>query len=163
MRLFLIFLALPLIEIALFIQVGELIGLWPTLGLVLLAALAGIVIIRLQGFHTLGRLRARIEAGEDPSGPLADAAMVLFAGILLLVPGFFTDAVAILLLIPPVRALLYRRAAGRFTATIYAAGRASHGSPRRRPAPQTIEGDYEVLDDVPPAQRGASGWTRPRS
>ncbi|MBA3326222.1 MAG: FxsA family protein, partial [Rhodobacteraceae bacterium] len=84
---FLAFLAVPILEIALFIQVGGLIGLWPTLGLVILAGVAGTALIRAQGLRALPRLRARIEAGEDPSGPLVDSALIVVAGILLLIPG----------------------------------------------------------------------------
>ncbi len=156
------FLAVPIIEIALFIQVGGWIGLWPTLGLVVLAAVAGAAVIRALGLQTLGRLRSSVAAGEDPSGPLADGAMTLIAGILLLMPGFFTDAVGLALLIPAVRVALIRSAARRIVARgAVGAGAAPR---RRRPADaQTIEGEYEVLDDVPPSERGASGWRRPQS
>ncbi len=109
----LIFLAVPILEIALFIQVGGLIGLWPTLGLVILTAVAGLTLMRAQGLNALNRLQTRVAAGDDPSGPIADAAMILVAGVLLLIPGFFTDALGLVLLIPAARAVLLRRAAGR--------------------------------------------------
>jgi len=158
------FLALPIIEIALFIVVGGWIGLWPTLGLVVLAAISGAAVMRRQGLQTLRRLQAEVDAGGDPAASLVDGALVLVAGALLVLPGFFTDAVALILLVPAARAALIRGAAKRALRPggFVHVRRARHGggAPRRS---ETIEGEYEVLDDVPPSQRGASGWTRPQS
>jgi UPF0716 protein FxsA len=153
---FLLILALPIVEIALFIVVGGEIGLWPTLGLVVLAAVAGVALMRRQGLRTLERLTASLEAGGGPGEPLAHGALIFVAGLLLLIPGFFTDAVGLLLLLPPVRARLIGWGASRVIV------RAAHmeartGGPRR---PETIEADYEVVDERPP-RPGTSGWTRP--
>jgi UPF0716 protein FxsA len=159
MWLFVLFLTIPLIEIALFIQVGGLIGVGGTIALTLLTALAGTALVRRQGMTTLGRLQAQAEAGEDPSVEILGGALILLAGLLLLTPGFFTDGVGLLLLIPPVRLMLIRRFASRIRGKSFTFGR----GPQRRShaaARETIETDYEVLDDVPPAKRGASGWTR---
>ena len=93
MWLFLAFLLVPLIEIALFIQVGGLIGLWPTLGIVVLTAILGTWMVRAQGSLALNNLRSSFSQLEDPSEPLAHGAMILVSGALLLTPGFFTDAV----------------------------------------------------------------------
>lgn len=161
MWLFAIFLTIPLIEIALFIQVGGLIGVWPTIALTVLAIVAGTALVRRQGMSALARLQALAEAGEDPSAEILGGALILLAGLLLLTPGFFTDAVGLLLLIPPVRTALIRRFAsriGRNSFTFRSGSRRSHTVRR-----ETIEVDYEVLDDVPPSKRGASGWTRPQS
>ncbi len=108
MWLFLLFVAVPMIEIALFIKVGGLIGLWPTLGIVVLTALVGSWLVHMQGAVALGRLRESLGRLEDPSEPLAHGAMILVAGVLLLTPGFFTDAAGILLLLPPVRAAVMK-------------------------------------------------------
>jgi UPF0716 protein FxsA len=145
-------LAVPIVEIALFVEIGGLIGVWATLALVLLSAAAGVVLIRVQGVNALARLAASLETGHDPSGPLAHGALMLVAGVLLLVPGFFTDAVALLLLVPPVREALIRWGAARFT--VRAAGFA------HRPTREVIDADYEVVEDPGPAARGRSGWTR---
>jgi UPF0716 protein FxsA len=152
-------LAVPILEIALFIQVGGLIGLWPTLGLVVLSAALGLAVMRTQGVEALRRLQAKVLAGEDPSGPIAHGALLMIAGVLLLVPGFFTSALGLVLLVPAARSALIRWAAGGLRARSVVFMR------RARPAGgvRTIEADYEVLDDVPPAERGASGWTRPQS
>lgn len=107
MRLFLILLAVPVIEIALFIEVGGWIGTWPTVGIVILTALAGSVMLRRQGLSALANAQKRISEGAAPGQLLADGAMIIFAGALLLTPGFFTDAIGFLLLLPGVRVWLF--------------------------------------------------------
>ncbi|TNE93282.1 MAG: FxsA family protein, partial [Rhodobacteraceae bacterium] len=107
MWIFLAFVAVPLIEIGLFIQVGGLIGLWPTLGIVLLTAIVGTSLVRREGARALDDLRSSLNELRDPSRPLAHGAMILVAGVLLLTPGFFTDAVGLSLLVPPVRDMAY--------------------------------------------------------
>ncbi|WLR92486.1 FxsA family protein [Shinella zoogloeoides] len=102
-------LLLPLAEIACFILVGRRIGLLPTLSLVVLSAIAGIVLMRIQGFGVLARLRQSGETGRAPGKELLDAAMILIAGILLLIPGFLTDILGLALFLPPVRSFLWNR------------------------------------------------------
>lgn len=153
-------LALPIVEIALFIIVGGWIGLWPTLALVVLAGVAGVAVIRAQGAQAFARLRAAAAADQDPSGPMAQSALLVLAGLLLIVPGFFTDAIGLALLVPQVRTAAIRRFAGRMSggSVVFT----TRGAARRPGPAEAIDADYEVLDDVPPAQRGASGWTRPQ-
>ncbi|MGF1609390.1 MAG: FxsA family protein [Kiloniellales bacterium] len=100
------FIAVPLLEIAVFIQVGGLIGLWPTLALVLLTAVAGTWLLRLQGLATLSRARSQLDQGVLPARELFDGLCLLFAGALLLTPGFVTDALGLLLFVPALRDLL---------------------------------------------------------
>jgi UPF0716 protein FxsA len=150
MRLFLLFLLIPLIEIALFIQVGGLIGLWPTLAIVVLTAIAGTILIRSQGAAVMLQLRDSMNDLRDPTEPLAHGAMVLFAGALLLTPGFFTDVFGLSLMIPGVRGKIFNFIRQRVTVQTFEYGR----------PPQTedtiINADYEDLD----APKGPSGWTR---
>jgi len=80
MRLLIAFIAVPLIEIGLFIQVGDAIGLWPTLLVVLLTAIAGTALVRSQGAQVLSALQGSFQAMKDPTEPLAHGAMILFAG-----------------------------------------------------------------------------------
>jgi UPF0716 protein FxsA len=87
MWLFFLFLSVPLIEIALFIQVGGWIGLWPTLGIVVATAVAGTMLGRSQGSQALQRLRRSFDELRDPTETLAHGAMILFSGALLLTPG----------------------------------------------------------------------------
>ena len=120
MWLFLAFLAVPLIEIALFIQVGGLIGLWPTLLIVILTAIAGTYLVRSQGAQAIGNLRQSFSTLDDPTVHLAHGAMILVSGALLLTPGFFTDAVGFALLMPPVRVAGERVPAAAIVAGQYA-------------------------------------------
>lgn len=102
----------PLLEIAVFIQVGDAIGLWPTLGLILLTALLGSWQLRAQGLATLTRAREQMDQGVMPARELFDGLCLLIGGALLLTPGFVTDLLGGLLFVPPFRELL-RRTLGR--------------------------------------------------
>merc|ERR1711974_332073 len=87
MRLFWLFLAVPIIEIALFIQVGGLIGLWPTLAIVVLTAIIGTGLMRSQGAQAWREIQSSFGEMRDPTRPLAHGVMILMAGMLLLTPG----------------------------------------------------------------------------
>ena len=104
---FLIFLLVPLVEIAGFVVIGQLFGLLPTLAGVLVSAVIGAVVLRQQGLSLLSEFRGTMGRRQLPGRTLADAMMVGAAGLLLLVPGYFSDLLGILLLIPLVRGLLY--------------------------------------------------------
>lgn len=135
-------LVLPIVEIALFIKVGQTIGLWPTLGLVILAALLGTVLLRQQGLSVLTQMRQRMNRGEMPARAIADAMMLGIAAVLLVVPGFFSDIVAILLLLPPVRSWIYRSLAKRMTVVSTTSYQSSGAwSERRIDRPDTIDLD----------------------
>lgn len=154
MRLFLILLIVPIIEIALFIEVGGLIGTWPTVAIVVLTAILGTIMLRQQGLAALRSVQGRLAAGENPGRLLADGAMILVAGALLVTPGFFTDAVGFALLVPAVRGWLWNWLAPRLTVVQVAGARAGPG-PRgagdhRQPArAQTVEGEYEEIEIEP--------------
>jgi len=114
--LFAVFMIVPLAEIAFFVLIGNAIGLWPTLAGVLLTAVAGALVLRWQGLSLISDIRSSMGAGRLPTRSLADAMMVAIAGLLLLLPGYFSDLLGILLLlIPPVRTLIYRYLASRVT------------------------------------------------
>ena len=147
MWLFFAFLLIPLVEIALFISVGGAIGLWPTLLIVVLTAIAGTYLVRSQGLGVLNDLQNRMNQLSDPSEPLMHGAMILFAGALLLTPGFFTDAVGLSLMVPGVRAWLAAQLRSRVNVV--------------RPAQRDdgiIDGELHEVD--PPANGHPSGWTR---
>jgi len=101
--LLLAFILVPLLEIAVFIQVGSRIGTWPTVALVVLTAVLGTALIRAQGLSTLARAQQAIEREELPVAEIFDGLCLLIAGALLLTPGFVTDAMGFALLVPPVR------------------------------------------------------------
>jgi len=98
--LFSLFIVIPILEMVLLIKVGSIIGAIPTVGLVLLTAMIGITLLRQQGFETLNRLQSRLAQGEIPGTELVEGAMLLVGGALLLTPGFFTDAVGFVCLLP---------------------------------------------------------------
>lgn len=101
--LFLVFLIVPIIEIVLFYLVGQWIGIWPTLALVVFTAVLGSMLVSRQGRETWVRLKVQIASGESPSATLVHGAMILVAGALLLTPGFLTDAIGFTLLVPAAR------------------------------------------------------------
>ena len=103
-----LFIGIPLIEIYLFIQVGGSIGVWPTIGLVILTAVIGTALLRQQGLATLARAQADLDRQQLPVRELFNGVCLLIGGLLLLTPGFLTDALGFALLIPPLRAILGR-------------------------------------------------------
>lgn len=156
MWLFLILALVPIIEIALFIQVGGFVGLWPTLAIVVITAITGSLLLRTQGLTTVQNLQSSLAEGRNPMDPIANGALILVAGILLMTPGFFTDALGLLLLIPPVRYLAIKLAAEKFkaSANVYTSG----FDPR--PASESVvEAEYEVVDETSPP-RDNSNWRR---
>jgi UPF0716 protein FxsA len=141
--LFAVFMIVPLVEIAFFVVIGNTIGLWPTLAGVLVTAVAGSLILRWQGLQLLNEIRSSMGQGRLPARALADAMMVAIAGVLLLTPGYFSDLIGILLLIPPVRALIYRFLASRVQ-VVATTTTQSYGFGPRRVEDDTIElGDDE--------------------
>lgn len=158
MPLFLLFVAIPLIEIALFIQVGGAIGLWPTLLIVVLTAILGTTLLRKQGVMALNNLQSRISAFQDPSEPLAHGAMILFAGALLLTPGFFTDALGLALMVPQVRSFAFDRL--RSQVTSHANFGFSQTTQNPAEPEDIIDGEFTELDPTQRPTHRPSGWTK---
>jgi len=147
------FIAVPVVEIAVFIQVGGLIGLWPTIATVILTAVIGTTLLRRQGISILFRIQENLEANRMPVQELFDGICLVLAGALLLTPGFVTDALGFLLFVPPLR-----RAAAAFIAQRFLAGAdiryetsfdPGYGQEHRPPpgGGPIIDGDFE---DVTP-------------
>ncbi len=151
MRLLLAFIAVPLIEIGLFIQVGGAIGLWPTLFVVLLTAVVGTWLVRSQGAQTLHNLQGSFKNMKDPTEPLAHGAIILLAGTLLLTPGFFTDAIGFLLLFPPFRVLVMRSIKSKLRASNF-----NFSPPNPSPDDDVIEGEFQKVSP----KEGPSEWTK---
>ncbi|MGE0665292.1 MAG: FxsA family protein [Sphingomonadales bacterium] len=142
----LIFLVTPVLEIYLFIRVGEVLGAFPTIGLVLAAAAVGAGVIRFGAPRAIGMAQDSLRAGVAPVREVLEGVAVVAAGCLLILPGFFTDVLGLLLLIPWTRrfvayALLYR--------ALSPAGAKRSASPG-----DVVDGDFEVVrragDGVPP-------------
>lgn len=104
--LFALFIIVPIIEITVLMQVGELIGAWPTVAIVIISAWLGAKYVRQQGLATLQSVQTKMAQGELPSGEIVTGLMLLVAGVLLVTPGFVTDAFGLLLLVPKIRQLL---------------------------------------------------------
>jgi UPF0716 protein FxsA len=153
MWLFILFIAVPLIEIGLFIQVGGWLGLWPTLLVVLLTAIAGTALVKSQGAQALAQLQNSFNDLRDPTEPLAHGAMILFSGALLLTPGFFTDFVGFALLVPAVRQFVLQKVKERVTVRTVRTDRG--WEPRDE---HIIEGTY--TSDEAETRSGPSGWRR---
>ena len=158
--LFIIFVCVPLIEIGLFIQVGDMIGLWPTILVVVLTAIAGTALLRHQGLSALSRLQDSLNAGVAPLDPVFDGLVLLVAGLLLLTPGFFTDSIGFLLFVPYIRLILKRAVAGRisvhrqmhgqnYTHTSDPGPHGPHGPHGTGGPNDIIDADYTDVTDTP--------------
>lgn len=108
-----LFIAVPVIEIALFIQVGGVLGVWPTIALVLLTAIVGASLVRSQGLQTLLTVQQRLAQGQLPAQQILEGVMLAVAGVLLLTPGFFTDILGMLVLLPAPRAYFAKQLMSR--------------------------------------------------
>ena len=139
-----LFLIVPIIEIYLLIQVGGVIGAIPTVFLVVFTAVLGALLLRQQGFATLGRVQASMARGELPALQLLEGVLLLFGGALLLTPGFFTDAIGFVCLIPPLRQGLIAWAMRRGVLNVFGVGGASN---EQHHGPRTIEGEFSRDND----------------
>ncbi len=164
MWLLLAFIAIPMIEIALFINVGGAIGLWPTLAIVLLTAILGTHLVRTQGMMAMGNVQRSFSDLDDPTEPLAHGAMILIAGVLLVTPGFFTDAVGFGLLTPPIRSVVFHFFKKRVRVQGFTMGSgfgatAGQGA-RPRSEGDVIDGEFSEVDDTKSVPHSSSGWTK---
>ena len=141
---FLLFLAIPLVEIWLLIKVGGVIGAFPTVALVVLTAVIGAALVRHQGLATLRRLQDAMARGEAPAIEMLEGVLLLASALLLLTPGFFTDALGFACLIPPVRRALALWLLGRFTMITPAGQGQRHDGGHQ---PTTIEGEFRREDE----------------
>jgi UPF0716 protein FxsA len=110
--LILLFIALPILELLVIVQVARGIGVLPTVALLFLTGVAGAILLRSQGREAWRRFNLALSAGRIPARETADGAMIIFGGALLLTPGFLTDVVGLALLVPPTRALVRRGLGG---------------------------------------------------
>jgi len=184
--LFLMFIAVPLIELALLIKIGEVIGVLATVGLVIVTAVIGVSLLRMQGVMALRKAQESLQAGRPPIDSVVEGVCLLVAGAFLLTPGLLTDAVGFLLLVPQIRSAIARWAFAKLQQSgqmdIRTFG--GPGGPRRPPpgpAPEpgaapsgrqppgpVIEGEYtetesepeEAGKEKPPTGSGESPWRK---
>ena len=143
-----LFIVVPIAELAVLIQIGQLIGVWWTIALLVADAILGSLLARSQGRLAWRRFTEALRAGRAPAREVMDGALVLFGGALLLTPGFLSDLLGIFLLLPPtralVRAVLVRRFAGRMVASMT--------GPRQRRGPrQAYDVEGTAVDSRPDA------------
>ena len=117
-KLFLLFAILPIIEIALLINVGEQIGGWNTLAFVIVTAFVGAHLVRQQGISTLLTAQRKIQLGELPGQEMAEGLLLVIAGVLLVTPGFITDAIGFLCTLPMTRPVIARQLLARFSSHV---------------------------------------------
>lgn len=144
--------AVPLIEVALFIQIGGLIGLLPTLATIILTAVIGAALLKRQGLKAVAEAQAAADRGEAPIRPVFDVFCLFFAGALLLTPGFLTDAIGFALLVPAVRAMIGYRLWEWARHRIHVHHPHAPGGPRPH-RPGVIDVEYEEVDDPDDADR----------
>jgi UPF0716 protein FxsA len=157
-----VFIAAPILEIAVILKVGSLVGLWPTLALIVGTAVVGTIVLRLQGLATIAEARRQMADGQPPVDPVLHGVLLLVAGAFLLTPGFVTDTLGFCLLVPPVRTRLGRALFSAVRVRAFGARGGPRGGPRpggkadaQRPGQgpgQVIDADYE--------ERPKSGGTR---
>ena len=182
MRLVLIlaFIVIPVLELTLLYKIGQWAGLWLTIAMVLGIAFVGTQVLRWQGLATLARAKAALEHGQAPIPAVLEGVLLLLAGALMITPGLITDLAGIMLLIPPVRRRLARAIVGYFMrhgelhVHVEGAEAVSPGQPRGEPGssgrfrnsragpsgpgsggrrgPNVIEGQFERIDEEPPAK-----------
>lgn len=126
-------LIIPIAEIAGFIVIGDLIGLWPTLGMILVTAIGGSILLRVQGFGILNRIQTEIRDNKVPARDLVHGVMIMVAGVLLLTPGFITDTLGFLLFVPALRDGAWKLIKSRINLTTMGGGAGGFSSGGRRP------------------------------
>jgi UPF0716 protein FxsA len=134
----LLFLVLPIVELYVIIRVGQEIGALYTIGLLLVISVVGAWLAKREGLGVWRRINQQVNAGNVPGAELVDAFLILFAGALLLTPGFITDVLAIVLLIPPSRALVRHTLRRRFMGRVEVFRGTAHPS-GRPPPPRDID------------------------
>jgi len=146
-----LFVTVPLLELALLIWVGTQIGMMTTIAIVVLTGILGATLARLQGVATWKRFQQRTASGELPHEDLIDGLLILIAGAVLLTPGLLTDVAGFLLLVPPARAVIRRaiavRLGKRFLMGPLGAGGAPQEPPRQPgPSDDVVDAEYTVKD-----------------
>jgi UPF0716 protein FxsA len=139
----LLFIVVPIAELAVIIQVGQAIGVLPTIAILIADSVLGSMLMRAQGRAAWRRFNAALEAGRVPAREVLDGVLVIFGGALLLTPGFLTDILGLLLLLPPTRAVVRRVLVRRFSDRMIASATRMRAPGPRGPARGGRPGDVE--------------------
>lgn len=164
MAIFLALIVVPLLEIAVLVEVGGLIGVWPTLAVVIATALAGSWLLRSQGWGVLNRARAALARNEFPAGELFDGLCLLVAGVLLLTPGFVTDALGLLLFVPTLRVslarMLWRYLMEKGSVEFYLSGARRRDEEGKERDSGLVEGEFQQVPEESETERKRNGEDR---
>ncbi|MFV7708377.1 FxsA family protein [Shewanella algae] len=150
---FIIFVLIPVVELSVLIRVGEVLGSWNTVALVILTAVVGVSLVRSQGLSTLMSVQKKLAAGEAPGQEIVEGMMLAMAGILLLIPGFVTDLIGLILLTPITRSPLARYFYQRMQLKVVAGAQFRAGANPFEPPHQrgqggdVFEGEFERKAD----------------
>jgi len=140
--LFLLFIVLPLAEIYVLAEAGAALGGVTTVALVVFSAVLGALLLRHQGLYTVRQVRASLDRGEPPAVPMLEGVLLVLAAVLLLVPGFITDAIGLGLLVTPLRRALVTG----FLRRVLVVRPPPGPPPGDGEGPRTIEGEYRRED-----------------
>lgn len=166
--LLLVFIAIPLIEIAVLIKVGQVIGVLPTVLIVVGTAILGFGVLRAQGFSVMARASQAVAAGRTPVEPVVDGAFLMFAGVLLITPGLLADTLGLILLVPFLRRIIARSLVGGLVKSsnlhvmVFGDGAPSPEDDdrirRQTEADEgtVIDGEFKRIDDREPRDKGKS-------
>ncbi|TDF35427.1 FxsA family protein [Alteromonadaceae bacterium M269] len=152
-KLFLLFVALPIIEIAVLVNVGEMIGGWNTIAIVIFTAFAGAYLVRQQGLSTLTQAQQKMQTGQMPGQELAEGLLLVIAGVLLVTPGFVTDGLGFLFCLPMTRPVIAKLLIKNFPMNVVT----NHQQPFQQSQPfeqarrnqgNVFEGEFETKDDA---------------
>lgn len=150
----------PVLELAVLIKIGQWIGVWPTVALVVTTAFTGIMIISQQSFTVLRRTLEAVSEGRPPVAQVLDGLFLMVAGALLLTPGLITDVLALLLLVPPIRHAIARWSMGQLLQHAPVDDQPARED-RRHPGTTrdgpVIEGEFERLDETSAGPRRGNG------
>jgi UPF0716 protein FxsA len=157
---FLIFVAVPLLELALLIKVGQSIGFWSTMGIIVVTAALGVAVMQSHGLKAMQRAQASLAEGKTPVDSVVDGTFVLFAGLLLISPGLITDLLGLLLLIPPVRRVVGKWSMGKLLAsgkvhtwTTHSETRSTGGYSRTSESQERFESRSTIDDPSEPSPK----------
>ena len=137
-----LFITVPILELFVILQIGDLIGVWWTVLLLIADSILGSVLMRSQGRAAWRRFNETLQAGRPPAREVLDGVLIVFGGALLLTPGFVTDVVGLTFLLPPTRAVLRRLLVRRFAGRMVA----SAAGTRRPPRGYDVEGHATEVD-----------------
>ena len=154
--LFVLFIAMPILEIFVLIKVGSSLGVWTTIAIVILTAVIGSYMLRAQSLATIRSVQDKLNTGQVPAIQMFEGIALLVGGIFLLTPGFITDAIGFFCLFPPTRRWLLSRVLAKASVAVFQAGPSANDSPYQKPSGSTnptgqsssnvIDGEYRRED-----------------